>query len=890
MINTASKLTVLFIRAITILSLGAIISACGGGGSGTGASNDSVPQSGSTDETTTTPIQEYLNRESAPLPNDNDIQAFMTHFWNNVAADDRCGQCHDDTHEAPFARTDNINAAYSATTSLINRLAPQQSAIVTKVEGGHQCWETNDSACAQILTRWIQNWVNSGEGTGVSSTTIILEKPDEVDITSSKVLPADAPTEFDDLYDIATTYCAGCHSETAATSQQPFFASPNRDTAWDAIRTKIDLKDEPRTLAQAQSRLTVRLRSESHNCWSENCNDDAGEIHTAIQAIAAGIELDEIDEDLKISGGMILTEGTVASSGGRFEQHQIAFWNFSEGDGSTAFDTSGVEPAMHLSIDSGIGWVGGWGIEIGEGDGRAWSNTTSSKKLYDNIALSGEYSIEAWVAPANVTQEEAHIISYANGNEERNFTVSQTLYSYDFFQKTTEDEDGSSNLSTDADDEDLQATLQHVVLTYDRENGRRIYVNGEFTGDGDPDTAGFLTNWSDGYVFSIGNEPSNDRQWEGMVRMVAIHNRALDADQVLQNYDVGVGQKYYLLFDVSALVNIDDCYDSYIVYEAAQLDNYAYRFNNPFFARLYEADESGPAECAATEPPAQADYSFSVTDIRLGINGKVTEVGQAYRNVGRNAAGEAVGLTIDSASNADGYQQISDVGTVYAIENGPVEDLFFLSFARIVANDGEVLDGVITDPAAISVSNPLADESSDFGVRTFDEVNASMSEMTGIPTTNASVVSVYSDVKTQLPTTEVAESFLAAHQIAVAQMAITYCSELVDLEVTQSSGDRRFFTAFNFNDVPATAFADSSARDNVYDPLINMTVGTNLAAQPTTADVKANFDTLLDGYSGTGESRSGLLDCGSDCDATRTQTIVKSLCAASIGSAMMLIQ
>ena len=29
-------------------------------------------------------------------------------------------------------------------------------------------------------------------------------------------------------------------------------------------------------------------------------------------------------------------------------------------------------------------------------------------------------------------------------------------------------------------DEDLQATLQHVVATYDPVNGRRIYVNGVF--------------------------------------------------------------------------------------------------------------------------------------------------------------------------------------------------------------------------------------------------------------------------------------------------------------------------------------------------------------------------------------------------------------------------
>lgn len=881
------KIPVAFVQLSFVSVLTLVLSACGG--TGTGAENSATPQSGSNNTESISPRQEYFNRSDAEQPEDDDVQAFMLQFWDKVAADNRCGQCHNETHEDPFARTDNINAAYAATLPLINRASPQTSDLVKKVEGGHQCWQSSDSACAQILTRWIQNWMDKGDGSGQSSTAIVLEKPDEIDITSSKVLPATYPDEFTQvggLHELLTTYCSGCHTEEAPMPIAPYFATSDPQSAWDAARSRIDVNDENRTLLQAQSRFVVRLRSEFHNCW-DDCDDDAPEMLAAIQAIAQGIELDEIDESLRISGGMILTEGTVASSGGRFEQHQIAFWNFSQGSGNVAFDTSGVEPAMNLSL-TGTSWVGGWGIDINPAEGqngRAWADTSSSKKLYDSISISGEYSVEAWVAPDNVTQEEAHIISYANGSDNRNFTIGQTLYSYDFFQKTNVDSEGSNNLSTDADAELLQATLQHVVLTYDRENGRRIYVNGEFSGDEDPVTPGFLTNWDDSYVFSIGNEPTNNRQWRGMVRMAAVHNRALTAEQVLQNYDVGVGQKYFLLFDVTDLVTIDDCYDSYIVFEAAQLDNYAYRFNNPFFARLYEA-QPGEGECSDSTPPPQANYTFNVTDIRLGINGKVADVGQAWRNVGRDQEGNQVGFTIDSESNSEGYQQISSVGSTFTLENGPTEDLFFLAFGSING-----LAGATTDPAAIDVENPIAEsESPDYGLRTFDEVNASMSEMTGIPTTNANVNTVFSEVKTQLPTTELAETFLAAHQIAVAQMAITYCSELVDQEVAQAPGDRRFFTAFDFTDTPANAFVDNVARDRIYDPLITLTIGTNLNDQPGTAQIKANFDTLLDGYTGPGFTRSGLLDCGGSCDATRTQTIVKSLCAASIGSGMMLIQ
>ncbi len=877
-------------QLLVIIAAAVVLNACGG--SSTGATNAPVATTGANNITVFTPMESYTGTD----PEADDIQAFMVHFWNNVATDDRCGQCHDDSHQAPFARSNDINAAYNATLPFINRAAPQTSALVTKVEGGHQCWESNTNACAQILTRWIQKWVNDGNGTGIASTTIVLEKPDVVSIESAKVLPAAAPTidsdpdlysSFTDLYDTLTEHCSDCHSETASASQQPFFASPNEDAAWDAVRNKIDLNDENRTLLGAQSRLVVRLRSESHNCWSSICSNDAQKLLTSIQAMAADIELPSIDPDLKTSAAMILTEGTVASSGGRHEQHQIAYWNFSEGEGNTAFDTSGVEPAMHLSVDSGVQWVGGWGIDLGTSGGRAWADIASSKKLYDSLAFTGEYSVEAWVAPANVTQEEAHIISYAENGEDHNFVIGQTLYNYDFYQTTTIDSDGNNALSTDSNDEDLQAVLQHVVLTYDRTHGRRIYVNGEFTGDNDSVASGFLTDWNDQYVFSIGSAPGGTNEWSGMVRMAAIHSRALTADQVHQNYDVGVGQKYYLLFDISEWDGIDDCWNSYVVFEASQLDNYAYRFNSPFFARLYEPATSGtaPAKCTAATAPAQSDYSFGISDIRIGMNGKVLEVGQGFRTIGKNASGETEPLIIDSDSNSEGYQQLADIGTIFAIENGPTEDLFFLSFGEI---NGQ--QGVTTDPSAISVSNPLLDDVPAFGLRTFDEINASMSEVTGIPTTHESVTSVFDSVKTQLPTTELADTFLAAHQIGIAQLAITYCDALVEQEVSQAPAERRFFTAFDFNALPNTAFANAAARDTVYDPLITHTVGVSLNDQPASNAIKTNFDTLLDGYLTGDTPRNGLLDCGADCNPTRTQTIVKSLCAASIGSAMLLIQ
>ena len=78
-----------------------------------------------------------------------------------------------------------------------------------------------------------------------------------------------------------------------------------------------------------------------------------------------------------------------------------------------AYDTSGVEPALNLNLSGDVTWVGGWGINVRTG--KAQGSTTASKKLHDLIRATGEYSIEAWVAPGNVAQEDARIVSYSGG-------------------------------------------------------------------------------------------------------------------------------------------------------------------------------------------------------------------------------------------------------------------------------------------------------------------------------------------------------------------------------------------------------------------------------------------------------------------------------------------
>ena len=100
-----------------------------------------------------------------------------------------------------------------------------------------------------------------------------------------------------------------------------------------------------------------------------------------------------------------------------------------------------------------------------------------------------------------------------------------------------------------------------------------------------------------------------------MIRLAAIHNRALTPAQIVQNFDVGVGEKYFMLFSVEHLINVPQ---SYIMFEAAQYDSYSYLFNEPTFISL-------DATVQPNNIPIQA--------VRIGVNGAEAAAGQAYANM-----------------------------------------------------------------------------------------------------------------------------------------------------------------------------------------------------------------------------------------------------------------
>ncbi len=74
--------------------------------------------------------------------------------------------------------------------------------------------------------------------------------------------------------------------------------------------------------------------------------------------------LTQVDPNLVMSKALTLYDGTVASGGNRYDNAAIALYEFKTGTGTVAYDTTGVEPALNLTLSGDVTWVGGWGIDI----------------------------------------------------------------------------------------------------------------------------------------------------------------------------------------------------------------------------------------------------------------------------------------------------------------------------------------------------------------------------------------------------------------------------------------------------------------------------------------------------------------------------------------------
>jgi Concanavalin A-like lectin/glucanases superfamily len=648
------------------------------------------------------------------------------------------------------------------------------------------------------------------------------------------------------VYVLTRKYCVQCHAGSGPGF--PHIAHPDPQTAFRAVvdNQKVQL------LNPGRSRLVRRLADDKHFCWSD-CNANAAEMQAAIQAWADAVVTttppDPNDPNAVTPQGVITSEGrsflnaTVMESG-RFQGGMIAHWKFEEGTGTIAADTASVGPTMNLTLSGDYAWQSGGGVAFVKG--AAMADPNDAVKLYNEIASgsgSQQYSIEAWVIPANITQgtidSPARILSYGAANDKHNFMLGQAMYQYVVRNRSKSpkvDANGMPQFATNPDDKDLQANLQHAVLTYDQMHGRRMYVNGVFTDDADATPPDLLVNWSPAYNFSIGSEVNTQRRWAGVVKSVAIFKQALTEAQIMQNYLAGASQKFSLRFGLDSALGAG----AWIQFEVSEFDAYSYLFCAPL---LNTNGKTG----------------FSVQTIRIAVNGVAPISSQSFRTLN---------VPITSSQT-----QLSTQCQVVPKDLGADQDQFFIFFDTLGANSLPIADIGPNPPPTPGPAQPFPG----IGVRDFAEINDTMSKLTGVAESNTTVSGTFGDVITQLPVGNDPFGFVSAQQVGIARLSLDYCDQMVETPALRNA----MFPGFDFTATADVAFDTQVKRDQIIDPLVDKMLGTALANQPGQADVRPVLNTLFD------QLTAGCT--AATCPASTTRNVVKGVCSAVLSSGAMLI-
>lgn len=227
----------------------------------------------------------------------------------------------------------------------------------------------------------------------------------------------------------------------------------------------------------------------------------------------------------------------------RVNRDLIALYDFKEGSGGTISSDLAGGPALVVE-QAAVVWQDG---TLTVNEPTAIRSTESASGLIAAIKTSNEFSVEAWVTPANTTQAgPARVVSISEGTGSRNVSLAQggeigSGIAGDRWTSRQRSTGTSTNgLPTLATSEGAvtEGRLTHLVLTRDSAGEVRIYVDGAVSATGMAD--GDLSTWDDAHPFVLANETTMDRPWLGSFHLVAVYARALSEAEVDQNLMVGV--------------------------------------------------------------------------------------------------------------------------------------------------------------------------------------------------------------------------------------------------------------------------------------------------------------------------------------------------------------
>ncbi|HXH75005.1 MAG TPA: hypothetical protein VNJ08_08570 [Bacteriovoracaceae bacterium] len=157
------------------------------------------------------------------------------------------------------------------------------------------------------------------------------------------------------------------------------------------------------------------------------------------------------------------------------------------------------------------------------------------------------------------------------------------------------------------------------------------------------------------------------------------------------------------------------------------------------------------------------------------------------------------------------------------------------------------------------------------GIKNFEQILHTMSEVTGVSSQNAGIKSIYAQVQTSLPNENDVKVFMASHQVAVTKLAAEYCQVLVETAALRVI----IWPNFNFGLTIAGNAFSAANREYLIESAIDAfwIVPTDEEKMQTVEQVSPLFDELM-AAEATGST-------------TVTRGIVKGVCTVILSSAQV---
>ena len=278
-------------------------------------------------------------------------------------------------------------------------------------------------------------------------------------------------------------------------------------------------------LHQSHAVTATGLACETTYHWAVTSTDGSGNAvssptqQTMTEACPAGPS--------RVGGELVLYEFGVVGAGG--------------GAGVVP-DSAGVGVPLDLVVGEGVGVWGAGGLVLSGSSVGVVASDGGAVKVVDAVGVSGAVSVEAWVDPADVTQDgPARIVEVGSGPLARNVMLGQGAWGklpdavFAGRVRTSSSVAGTPTLFSAVGS--ASVGLSHVVLTRDGSGVVSLWVDGVL--EGSSDIGGVLSNWDGGFPLVVGNTADGSRPWAGTVCLVAVHDVALSAEDVAANHHAG---------------------------------------------------------------------------------------------------------------------------------------------------------------------------------------------------------------------------------------------------------------------------------------------------------------------------------------------------------------